>query len=106
MTMRNSWATSLKTNLRTSRTHVGCRASKVFLNGSSTEYNCQLCDVVYGMMVGEASVLRRKKIDGELLCTVGLKESSKNNGHPENGPSNARRPIIHTMIDLYIASLG
>ena len=58
---------------------------------SSTEHNCQLCDArVWNDGLGAQCC--RKKIDGQLLCTIHLKESSKNNGSLRNGLFNAERP--------------
>lgn len=56
-----------------------------------TEYDCQLCDarVWNNTLGGQCS---RKKIDGECLCSIHMKESTNNDGLLRNGLITEDRP--------------
>jgi hypothetical protein len=58
---------------------------------AATEYDCQLCDarVWNNALGGQCS---RKKLEDECLCTIHLKESSKNDGCLRNGYITEERP--------------
>ena len=58
---------------------------------ADTEYDCQLCDarVWNSGLGGQCS---RKKLDGECICSIHMKESSKNDGCLRNGFVNEDRP--------------
>ena len=58
---------------------------------ASTEYDCQLCDarVWNNALGGQCS---RKKIDGEVCCSIHMKESAKNDGCLRNGYITEERP--------------
>ena len=58
---------------------------------AATEYNCQLCDarVWNNALGGQCS---RKKIDGEVCCSIHMKESVKNDGCLRNGYITEERP--------------
>ena len=58
---------------------------------AATEYNCQLCDarVWNNALGGQCS---RKKIDGEVCCSIHMKESAKNDGCLRNGYITEERP--------------
>lgn len=58
---------------------------------ASTEYDCQLCDarVWNNALGGQCS---RKKIDGEVCCSIHMKEHAKNDGCLRNGYITEERP--------------
>lgn len=58
---------------------------------AATEYECHLCDarVWNNALGGQCS---RKKIDGEVCCSIHLKESAKNDGCLRNGYITEERP--------------
>lgn len=58
---------------------------------AATEYDCQLCDarVWNNALGGQCS---RKKLDGEVCCSIHMKESAKNDGCLRNGYITEERP--------------
>jgi hypothetical protein len=58
---------------------------------AATEYDCQLCDarVWNNALGGQCS---RKKLDGEVCCSIHSKESAKNDGCLRNGYITEERP--------------
>jgi hypothetical protein len=58
---------------------------------AATEYDCQLCDarVWNDGLGGQCS---RKKLEGEVCCSIHLKESAKNDGCLRNGYITEERP--------------